>query len=64
MRPKIFPREEINMRVFAIVGELIDAGHQVLGLARSDASAKSLAAAGADVHRGSLDDLKRGEMQD
>jgi nucleoside-diphosphate-sugar epimerase len=42
----------------AIVPELISAGHRVLGLARSEAGAKWLAAAGAEVHRGSLDDLE------
>jgi nucleoside-diphosphate-sugar epimerase len=41
----------------AVVPELIGAGHQVLGLARSDSSAAAIAAAGAEVLRGDLDDL-------
>ncbi len=41
----------------AIVQELLGAGHQVLGLARSEEAAQALASAGAEVHRGALDNL-------
>jgi nucleoside-diphosphate-sugar epimerase len=43
---------------FAVAQELIGAGHQVLGLARSEAGGNSLAAIGAQVHRGDLGDLE------
>ena len=50
----------------AVVKELIAAGHQVLGLCRDEAKAPALAAAGAEVYRGSIydpDSLSRGAAQ-
>jgi nucleoside-diphosphate-sugar epimerase len=50
----------------AIIPELINAGHQVLGLTRSDVGAQSLVAAGAGVHRGTLEEpgsLRSGAAQ-
>jgi uncharacterized protein YbjT (DUF2867 family) len=41
-----------------VVKELIAAGHEVLGLARSDASAQALKAVGAKVQRGALEDME------
>jgi nucleoside-diphosphate-sugar epimerase len=66
-RSIVTPKGDIIMRIFvtgstgfigsALVPKLIQAGHSVLGLTRSDTGAEALRAAGAEVHYGNLEDL-------
>src|SRR5579872_2874963 len=69
LSPITLPQRRIGMRVFVtgahghigsvVTSELRKGGHEVFGLARSDAASDAVAALGASVHRGSLDDLDR-----
>ncbi|MDE3202414.1 MAG: NAD-dependent epimerase/dehydratase family protein, partial [Acidobacteriota bacterium] len=54
---KVFVTGATGLLGFAIVNDLVAAGHQVTGLARFDASAKKLADAGAQSLRGDIGDL-------
>ena len=57
MSKKIFVTGATGFIGTPVVKELVATGHKVLGMARSEEGAKSLAALGAEVHRGSLEDL-------